>query len=111
MVSCSLSRLVGSPVWDLGPLLVLCSSCSSLVFCRVLFSGHARYKPTYIHMMRQSPAHTRMRTLQERLGTQQNGSTGVRSTGRHAEEVNPDQQQNGDEDNVEDDYFNELSSP
>ena len=62
-------------------------------------------------MMRQSPAHTRTRTLQERLGTQQDGSSGVRSTGRHAEEVNPDQRQNGDEDNVEDDYFNELSSP
>ena len=79
--------------------------------CRLLFSGHARYKPTYIHIMRPSPARTRTRTLQERLGIQQNGSTGVRSTGRHADEVIPDQRLNVDEDNVEDDYFNELSSP
>ena len=35
----------------------------------------------------------------------------VRSTGRRAEEVISDQQQNGDEEKAEDDYFNELSSP
>ena len=61
--------------------------------------------------MRPSPAHTRTRTLQERLGIQQDGSSGVRSTGRHAEEVITDLRQNGDEENEEDDYFNELSSP
>ena len=61
--------------------------------------------------MRPSPAHTRTRTLQGRLGTHQDGSTGVRSTGRHAEEVITDLRQNGDEENEEDDYFNELSSP
>ena len=62
-------------------------------------------------MMRPSPAHTRTRTLQERLGISQDGSSGVRSTGRHAEEVITDLRQNGDEENEEDDYFNELSSP
>jgi hypothetical protein len=62
-------------------------------------------------MMRPSPAHTRTRTLQERLGIQQDGSSGVRSTGRHAEEVITDLRQNGDEEDEEDDYFNELSSP
>ena len=61
--------------------------------------------------MRSSPAHTRMRTLQYPLGSHQNGSTSVRSTGRRAEELIPDQRQNVDEDNVEDDYFNELRSP
>ena len=61
--------------------------------------------------MRPSPAHTRTRTLQERLGIQQNGSSGVRSIGRLAEEVITDLRQNGDEENEEDDYFNELSSP
>jgi hypothetical protein len=64
-----------------------------------------------MHMMRSSPAHTRTRTLQERLGIQQNGSSGVRSVGRLAEEVITDLRQNGDEENEEDDYFNELSSP
>ena len=61
--------------------------------------------------MRSSPAHTRMRTLHDLLGNHQDGSTEVRSTGRRAEEVIPDQRQNGDEEKAEDDYFNELSSP
>ena len=64
--------------------------------------------------MRSSPAHTRMRTLHDLLGNHQDGSTEVRSTGRRAEEaeeVIPDQRRNVDEENVEDDYFNELSSP
>ena len=52
-----------------------------------------------------------MRTLHDLLGNHQDGSTEVRSTGRRAEEVISDQQQNGDEEKAEDDYFNELSSP
>ena len=65
--------------------------------------------------MQPSPAHTRTRTLQERLGiprTYQNGSTGVRSVGRHAGELNPAaHQHDGIEEIEEDDYFNELRSP
>ena len=62
-------------------------------------------------MMRSSPAHTRTRTLQERLGIRQDGSASVRSRGRFAEELIPDLRQDGDEDNEENDYFNELRSP
>jgi hypothetical protein len=61
--------------------------------------------------MRPSPAHTRTRTLQGRLGTRQDGSASVRSRGRFAEELIPDLRQDGDEDNEENDYFNELRSP
>ena len=61
--------------------------------------------------MKPTTALTRARTLQERLGNQQNGSASVRSRGRFAEELIPDLRQNGDEDNEEDDYFNELRSP
>ena len=59
-------------------------------------------------MMRPSPAHTRTRTLQGRLGTHQDGSSSVRSTGRHADEVIPDLRQNGDEEKFEGDYSDEL---
>ena len=61
--------------------------------------------------MQPTPALTRARTLQELLGNHQNGSTRVRSSGRVAEELIPDQQQNGDEEHSGDDYFNQLSSP
>ena len=61
--------------------------------------------------MRSPPAHTRTRTLQERLGTHQNGSTGVRSTGRHAEEPHPVHRHDGVEEVEENDYFHELRSP
>ena len=61
--------------------------------------------------MKPTTALTRARTLQERLGNRQDGSSGVRSTGRHAEEVITDLRQNGDEEVEENDYFNELSSP
>ena len=84
---------------------------SCLVFAACCLVDTLDNKPIYIHMMRPSPAHTRTRTLQGRLGTRQDGSSGVRSTGRHAEEVIPDLRQNGDEDNEENDYFNELRSP
>ena len=56
--------------------------------------------------MQPTPAHTRARTLQGRLGTQQNGSTSVRSSGRLAEELIPDQRYNVE--NVEGDYSDEL---
>ena len=61
--------------------------------------------------MKPTTALTRARTLQERLGNRQDGSSGVRSTGRHAEEVITDLRQNGDEEVEENDYFNELRSP
>ena len=61
--------------------------------------------------MKPTTALTRARTLQKRLGNQQNGSASVRSRGRFAEELIPDLRQNGDEDNEEDNYFNELRSP
>ena len=39
--------------------------------------------------MQSLTAQTRARTLRERLSTDQNGSTSVRSTGRFAEELDP----------------------
>ena len=63
------------------------------------------------HIMQPLPAHTRARTLQKRLGTCQNGSTSVRSTGRLAEELNPAHRPAAVEDHLEGDYFNELRSP
>ena len=56
--------------------------------------------------MQPTLAHTRARTLQGRLGTQQNGSTSVRSSGRLAEELIPDQRHNVE--NIEGDYSDEL---
>ena len=56
-------------------------------------------------------AQTRARTLRERLSTDQNGNTSVRSTGRLAEVLNPVHRPDGVEENLEDDYFDELRSP
>ena len=82
---------------------------SYLVFAACCLVDTLDNKPIYIHMMRPSPAHTRTRTLQGRLGTRQDGSTsGVRSTGRHADEVITDLRQNGDEEKFEGDYSDEL---
>ena len=44
---------------------------SCLVFTACCLVDTLDNKPIYIHMMRPSPAHTRTRTLQERLGIQQ----------------------------------------
>ena len=60
------------------------------------------------YIMQPTPAHTRARTLQERLGTQQNGSTSVRSSGRLAVELIPDQRENVDEANFEGEYSDEM---
>ena len=60
--------------------------------------------------MQHLTAYTRARTLQERLGTHQNGSTSVRSTGRLAEEPHPVHRPAGDEEHLEGDYFDELRS-
>ena len=46
---------------------------SCLVFAACCLVDTLDNKPIYIHMMRPSPAHTRTRTLQERLGIQQEG--------------------------------------
>ena len=63
------------------------------------------------YIMKPLPAHTRARTLQQRLGTCQNGSTRVQFTGRVAEELNPAHRPAEVEEHLEDDYFNELRSP
>ena len=81
---------------------------SCLVFAACCLVDTLDTNPYNIHMMRPSPAHTRTRTLQGRLGTHQDGSSSVRSTGRHADEVIPDLRQNGDEEKFEGDYSDEL---
>ena len=58
--------------------------------------------------MQPSPARTRARTLQGRSGSDQNGSTSIRSSVLRAEEPIPDQRLNVDEENVEGDYSDEL---
>ena len=65
----------------------------------------------YIYIIPPIPAHTRARTLQDHIGAHQNGSTGVRSAGRHAEEPHPVHRHDGVEEVEENDYFNELRSP
>ena len=46
--------------------------------------------------------------LHPRLGAHQNGSTGVRSTGRHTEELNPVHRHGGVEETFEADFLYEL---
>ena len=65
----------------------------------------------YIPIMQPSPARTRTWTLRERLGVEQDGSTRVRSAGQLAEERYPVHRPAGDEEHLEDDYFNQLRSP
>ena len=71
--------------------------------------GHG---PIYIDNASQPlSAQTQARTRRERLSTDQNGSTSVRSTERIAEELHPVHQPAGVEENLEGDYFDELRSP
>ena len=58
--------------------------------------------------MQSLTAQTRARTLRERLSTDQNGSTSVRSTGRLAGDLNPVHRPAGVKAYLEGDYFDEL---
>ena len=97
-----------SPVWDRVWVTTCHTACWSFALL-VIALGHGPVR-SYILTMQPTPAHTRTRTLRERLGVDQDGSTSVRFTGRLAEERLPVHRHGGvDED--EDDYFKGLRSP
>ena len=105
---------LGSPVWDLGPGLVGCRLLGILTFWLAwsfaLLVDTLEHGPSSMidSSIYRASARIRSRTLHPRIGTHQDGSSSVRSTGRHADEVIPDLRQNGDEEKFEGDYSDEL---
>ena len=87
-IPCFLSRLVGSPVWDLGPGLVGCRLLGILAFWLAwsfaLLVDTLEHGPSSMidSSIYRTSARIRSRTLHPRIGAHQNGSTSVRFEGR-----------------------------
>ena len=113
-IPCFLSRLVGSPVWDLGPGLVGCRLLGILTFWLAwsfaLLVDTLEHGPSSMidSSIYRTSARIRSRTLHPRIGAHQNGSTSVRFEGRvHAHHLPEDRESQADG-IFEADYVDEL---